>query len=281
MARIRAIKPEFWSHPVLRKQKDSSQLLAIALLNLSDDEGYFMADCALVRAFARPFDESTRITQEALSELQNIGWVEIRNSPTHGPIGKVVNFIKHQVINRSTPSKIKSYFESVTAHEVFSEDSQLDGKGWEGNGKEKPLARFTSSDCEEIYELYPRKVGRKKALESIAAAISRICAGEIKGQTTTRATAIAGLKERVRTFAESPAGKRGTYTPHPTTWFNRSSYLDEVSEWSAPGIPAEFISERRLRAAQSRATIAAGFGFSERSGRDSADIPDGSTPRRD
>lgn len=129
--------------------------------------------------------------------------------------------------------------------------------------KSKSIARINPG-VEEIYELYPRKVGRKKALESITAAVARLCGGEIKGEAISRETAIAGLKERVIAFAESPAGKRGTYTPHPTTWFNRSSYLDDRAEWSAVGIPAEFVSQNELRVAKNRAAIASQLNLSQR-----------------
>jgi len=43
------VKPEFWTHPVLGRQAPEVQLLALGLLNLADDEGYFLADSGLVR----------------------------------------------------------------------------------------------------------------------------------------------------------------------------------------------------------------------------------------
>lgn len=43
-ARIRSVKPEFWGHPVMSKQIHAVRLLAIALLNFADDEGFFFAD---------------------------------------------------------------------------------------------------------------------------------------------------------------------------------------------------------------------------------------------
>ena len=45
--RIRTLKPEFWSHPVISRQSDAAKLLAIGLLNYADDEGYFYADARM------------------------------------------------------------------------------------------------------------------------------------------------------------------------------------------------------------------------------------------
>lgn len=110
MPRIRSIKPEFWGHPVMGMAEDSVKCLALALLNLADDEGYFLADPRLVRSFARPFDEDSTNVRRALERLQKMGWIEVRNHPSHGEIGLIVNFLEHQKIDRPSPSKIKAYF---------------------------------------------------------------------------------------------------------------------------------------------------------------------------
>ena len=34
-----------------------------------------------------------------------------------------------------------------------------------------------------------------------------------------------------RTPAASPAGQRGEYTPHPSTWFHQDRYFDDPAEW--------------------------------------------------
>ncbi len=43
MPRIRTIKPEFWSDEKLATVSEATLLVAIGLLNLADDEGYFNA----------------------------------------------------------------------------------------------------------------------------------------------------------------------------------------------------------------------------------------------
>ena len=126
MARIRTIKPEFWSHPVMGKLDDATKCLALALLNFSDDEGYFLADPVLVRSFARPFDEDSTITRRGLAQLEKSDWIEVCEHPSHGRIGRVVNFTSHQNVDRGKPSKIKEYFESSNDRRMIVEESALE-----------------------------------------------------------------------------------------------------------------------------------------------------------
>jgi hypothetical protein len=136
MARIRTIKPEFWTHPIMGRLDDSSKSLAIALLNFSDDEGFFQADPNLVRSSCRPFDDDSTIIRRCLGTLIKSGWVEIKTHPTHGAIGRVVNFAEHQRIDRPKVSNLSSYFvddESTIDRRLI--DAGMEGKGMEGKGK--------------------------------------------------------------------------------------------------------------------------------------------------
>jgi hypothetical protein len=108
------VKPDFWTHPVMAAQSDVTKLLAIGLLNYADDEGYFYSDPRMVRNAIRPLDDDSRSTTVALRELSEIGYIQTCEHATHGVIGKVIAFEKHQVINKKTPSKLKPLFEQVT-----------------------------------------------------------------------------------------------------------------------------------------------------------------------
>jgi hypothetical protein len=153
MARIRTVKPEYWSHPVMGRQDDATKCLGVALLNFSDDEGYFLADPNLVRSNCRPFDDDSAITRRCLSALVAAEWIEVSEHPTHGFIGRVVNFKEHQVIDRPKPSNIKPYFiadQSPINHLKCGggKEGNREGKGKERNppvegsrgssGKSKP-----------------------------------------------------------------------------------------------------------------------------------------------
>jgi hypothetical protein len=124
--RIRTVKPDFWTHPVMARLDAETQLLALALLNYADDEGYFRAEASLVRSACCPFSEDSLRTHGALTTLQKVGWIEVRDTGETGIIGKVCTWEKHQRINRPTHSKLKGYFlteSSVSPHGVLSEPS--------------------------------------------------------------------------------------------------------------------------------------------------------------
>ena len=138
--RIRTIKPEFWSHPILAKLPDRSRLLAIGLLSLADDEGYFLADPALIRSAIFPFTESSLNIHGVLTELSNAEYIALREHASHGSIGRVINFSKHQVVNRPSPSKIKTYWDSGKTHGALTERSVPEQGKEQGTGKGKDLA---------------------------------------------------------------------------------------------------------------------------------------------
>lgn len=105
--RIRTIKPEFWAHPIMSRLPYDSRILALGLLNLSDDEGYFDADPDYIRG-AVLFREDSSNVRRMLDELSRNGWITLCGSPER-PIGRVINFRKHQRVDRPQPSRLKQY----------------------------------------------------------------------------------------------------------------------------------------------------------------------------
>ena len=134
--RIRTVKPEFWSHPVMGKLKDTTKLLAIGLLNYADDEGYFYADPSLIRSALRPFDDESTMIRRSIDELSRTGYLALCEHPTHGALGVIVAFAKHQRIDRPKASIIKPLYDSTTNRRIIDDQSLLEqGTGnREGNG---------------------------------------------------------------------------------------------------------------------------------------------------
>ena len=126
MGRIRTVKPEFWTSQKLAGLSDRARLLAIALLNHSDDEGYFQANIQLVRAACFPFDEDSVTTHGAITELSNMGYIEVKKTASGNEVGRVVNFDEHQRVNRPKPSVLSGDFQGET---LFSESSVKDHGG--------------------------------------------------------------------------------------------------------------------------------------------------------
>lgn len=105
MARIRTIKPEFWSSEELSALPEAAHILAAALLNFSDDAGYFLANPGLVKASCFPLRDPSTSIPDCLSLLVSVGFIRL-GSLNGKRFGHVVNFDRHQRINRPTPSKI-------------------------------------------------------------------------------------------------------------------------------------------------------------------------------
>lgn len=163
MARIRTIKPEFWQSEKLAGLSEHARLLAIALLNHADDEGYFMANVALVRASCFPFDDDSRKTIGSLQELSAIGYIAIMDASGKA-IGRVTNFLEHQRIDKPAVSKLKTLFDRGSLLETqpkinvvgefqeasgnnpgrLQEDSRLEQGTGKGTGKGKEQGSICS-----------------------------------------------------------------------------------------------------------------------------------------
>lgn len=136
MARIRTIKPEFWTHEGLSSLPESTHLLAAALLNYADDEGYLNANPALIRAACCPLREPSVSIQDSLTMLSNLGYLEFGNGSDGRRFGRIMAFDTHQRVNRPTPSKIRrlqvSWPPSMNMHGGFTEPSPLEGNREQG-----------------------------------------------------------------------------------------------------------------------------------------------------
>ena len=107
MARIRTIKPEFWAHEDLSALPEATHMLAAALLNYADDEGYFNANPGLVRAACSPLREPSVPIPVSLQELSNVGYLRFGTGADGKRYGHVVTFEEHQTISKKKTSKIK------------------------------------------------------------------------------------------------------------------------------------------------------------------------------
>lgn len=140
MARIRTIKPEFWKHEDLSAMPEATHMLAAALLNYADDDGYFNANPLLIKAECCPLREPSVSLQDSLRTLASSGYLALGRGTDGKAYGRIVAFRDHQVISRPTPSKISNidiiWEDSRTTHGVLNEASVPEGKGKEGKGKE-------------------------------------------------------------------------------------------------------------------------------------------------
>ena len=109
MSRIRTIKPEFWRNESLSEVSAEAALLAIGLLNYADDDGYFNANPKLIQADIFPLRELYSSPTTLITELSFIGYIRLFKGSDGRQYGQVINFSRHQVINKQMASKIKAF----------------------------------------------------------------------------------------------------------------------------------------------------------------------------
>lgn len=137
MARIRTIKPEFWTDEDLSEVSEAACLLAIGLLNYSDDEGYFNANQKLIKAAIFPIREQSGSIPVLMQELSSAGYISLFSGADGKIYGLVNNFSKHQVINKAKKSIIKEL--CILPYEYGTDTVGIppgkERKGKEGKGK--------------------------------------------------------------------------------------------------------------------------------------------------
>lgn len=146
--------------------------------------------------------------------MQKVGWLEITNDRLILP-----NFDRHN----GTPSKSRAM--SKMRQQLFRKSNANSNAGTVTKSVTRPLLekrreeKRTNTDKHSlavaIYERYPRKVGKKAALDAINKAL--------KEKDPTE------LLAAVNRFAASQRDTEERFIPHPATWFNRGSYDDEES----------------------------------------------------
>lgn len=141
MARIRTIKPEFWQDEDLASVSEPARLLAIGLLNLSDDEGYFNANAKLIQSQIFPITDPSVTIHTLITDLSNIGYILLIDGTDGKRYGKVKNFAKHQMVNRPKESKIKKLIpitdESLIDHGTNTVGREQGTGNREGKGSGK------------------------------------------------------------------------------------------------------------------------------------------------
>jgi hypothetical protein len=101
MARIRSIKPEFWSDEKVGALQFRTRLLFIALWNYADDYGRGRAVAKLLNGFAFPCDDdvSNQDVEASLQELHESGRIKLY-SVGAARYYQIVHWEEHQSIDR-------------------------------------------------------------------------------------------------------------------------------------------------------------------------------------
>jgi len=138
MARIRTIKPSFFTSLTIADLDLSQRLTFIGLWTHVDDEGRCIYDPRLIRAALWPLDDRSISDVEsdvnALSESSLVTLYSVADRTYLAVNG----WSEHQRINRKTPSTIpppnsRQIASSVTTHGGLNEEVHRERKGREGN----------------------------------------------------------------------------------------------------------------------------------------------------
>lgn len=109
----------------------------------------------------------------------------------------------------------------------MTSDSDFDSDKKEKEESENFGEAWSVDDVQAIVDLYPRQVGRRKAVDAVREALERIAS-----RKDAPPDPVEWLGDRVRQFAESPAGDKGQFTPYPNNWFDDDRFDDDPAEWT-------------------------------------------------
>jgi len=128
MARIRSIKPEFWSDDVVGTLTRDARLMFIASWNFADDEGLLRWTPAFLKASAFMYDGDVKVAkvQGLMAEAVEAGLVfPYVSGRAAGTLACIVNFRKHQKVNRPQPGKLPP--PSIQSRDVIEMYARRDG----------------------------------------------------------------------------------------------------------------------------------------------------------
>lgn len=235
MARIRTIKPEFWTDERLAECSPTARLLLIASLNFADDYGNLERSARQLKAQAFPYDQLD--CEPLIRELLKAGLM-VEYKVGNRLYLHIKGFQKHQRIEKRSDPRFPKYEDSLSAPQTVGEDSGStpvvvtvlrEGKGGESKGREKIRTAIAKRDAPTVSRetppewflnfklVYPNRSGDPNWRGGLRAANARIAEGH------TIAEFMAGA-ERYAKFCEA-TGKVGT------------EIVQQASRFLGPGKP--------------------------------------------
>jgi hypothetical protein len=233
MARIRTIKPEFWTDGNIVRLSPLARLFFIGMWNFTlCDHGHVADDALRLKLQILPADEIDPET--LLTEIITAGRVQ-RVADTEGrSYLHIKRFEDHQKIDPRWKTRCPACAQSdsltlietqVSLSEPQRDSPELnlgkDGKGWEGKKtSSKPSA---STEFDSFWKNYPKKVGKEAARKAFAKAL--------------KITDVNRIMVGLEALRIEVAGKDPKFTPHPSTWLNEGRWDDEPVA-SSPRVPS-------------------------------------------
>jgi hypothetical protein len=160
MARIRTIKPEFWTDSKIVQLSPLARLLFIGIWNFADDYGTVEADPLQLKLKVLPAEPCN--AEDLIDELMKVGLlVAMSNGPD--TFWQVAGWERHQKVDRRSKSQ---FGEPDSWHPAEPSTSPAESPrippspraGREGKGREKTMSVPDGTDAEfdRFWDAYPR-----------------------------------------------------------------------------------------------------------------------------
>lgn len=235
MARIRTIKPEFWTDPDVVACSMAARLFFIGCWNHADDYGVLKDEPDRIRLQVMPADDvdACAIVDELVERRLLVRMV----TPDGTQVLVVRTFLIHQKIDRRSVGRYgdPSTFTLAESRPIPpSPTPGREGNGGEGRGEvdtppagasvvvsETAIEKRRDSKAQvdalfdRFWDAYPRREGKKGAREKFAKALR-------DGVDPERIIAAAVA------YRDLP-GREQRYTKHATTWLNNGCWDDELT----------------------------------------------------
>lgn len=207
MARIRTIKPEFFTSEDIVILTPFARLLYIALWCEADREGRLVWRPKTFKMRYLPADQ---IDIDSLSlELINVGMIKLYGDG----LAFIPSFLNHQHINpRETESKLPNPDASTTRKPCVSDVTVTRRE----EGKERKDI-YNASNFDTFWISYPKKTAKPTAEKAWNKA-------KINGELSSVMIALNKQKE-----SEQWKSDGGKYIPNPATWLNQRRWEDETT----------------------------------------------------
>lgn len=148
MARIRTIKPEFWTDEKILESSPIARLLLIGLLNFADDKGNIEAGPLSIKTKIFPGDDIK--VEPLLSELQN-NLLLIPYAVNGERYYNIKGFSKHQKIDNPSKPRCPIYDDSMSPLVEIVDDSTQEVVSSKGSSK------GLNPSCSDSEESKPKK----------------------------------------------------------------------------------------------------------------------------
>lgn len=234
MARIRSIKPEFWTSEQVVECSPIARLLFVGMWSFADDGGVFPDSWKRMKMQVFPGDEFGKDRIESMvDELLFVGL--LRRFHHENQAFLLITGWHHQKIERPSykypqPKEGTKFDDNSTSgRRVVGDNSPPERIGEDRRGEERKGSILSVSEAESgrhayskefesFWEVYPRQRRTKKqeAYRKWKHALKRADAGL--------------LIQRATDYANSEQG-RSEYAVMPSVWLNGAMWEDEPEAW--------------------------------------------------